>query len=694
MILVFVLLFFPGVLFAQDSVYTLQPVEITATRPINNFQSFEVLEEEEIQNFNPGISLEETFVKLPGVIISDRNNPSMGDRITIRGIGARSSFGVRGIKILVDNIPLTLPDGQSQTNNIDLFSSGRVEILKGPASSFYGNAAGGVINFQTEIPEENILNASPEIIFGSYDLQKYSLKLSGQYSSQSYLVSFNNLNYSGFREHSDRKTYNLNTVYRKDFSDQTSLTAVMNYFNSPYLLNPGSLDRKTLEQDRNSVREFNIRQGTGEKADQFQTGATLNYKNENFSLETTLYFVMRNLVNPIPGRIIKLNRNAGGFRSFFNKRFYLNEFELDFSGGIDVEYQNDLRKESDNNGLPDTKFQPDEIFTNLNYGDKLIDQEENVLGIGPFFSFKFLLNENLGLLAGLRYDYYTFEVDDPFTQNSGKRKMNQLSPSAGVFYKPGLSSRVFFNYSTSFLTPTTSELSNRPEAAGGFNPDLYPETIYQLELGTEYFLNEIQTSFSATAYFLNFSNLIIPYQIQNSEEVFFRNAGKAKNKGTEIMIKTYFFNNLRTTLSYTIMDFIFKDYLVEYENNTYQLKGNKVPGVPQQIFFFQVDYLNDEGLRAKIKLNLVDEYFANDFNGTPPGSESPIENFINKSYFKTDLRLGYNFSFNFIDSEIFFGINNLFDINYSGSVVPNAFGQRYFEPAPGRSWYGGLQIIY
>ncbi|MGE5811329.1 MAG: TonB-dependent receptor plug domain-containing protein, partial [Ignavibacteria bacterium] len=151
MYIVFLLFCLSGLLKAQDTVFTFQPVEIIASRPVNNFQSFSVLSAKEFKNAE-GLSLVKSFSKVPGLIINDRNNPSLGDKISIRGIGARSSFGVRGIKILADDIPLTFADGQTQTNNIDLFSAGNAEILKGPASSFYGNSAGGVINFQSELP--------------------------------------------------------------------------------------------------------------------------------------------------------------------------------------------------------------------------------------------------------------------------------------------------------------------------------------------------------------------------------------------------------------------------------------------------------------------------------------------------------------------------------------------------------------
>ncbi len=690
------LLLFSLLSYPQDSVYIMQPIEVTAIRPVFELQSFEHFKKKEIQNLSPGLSLKENFSKAPGVFISDRNNPSLGDKISIRGIGSRSSFGVRGIKILVDDIPLTLPDGQSQTNNIDLLSTGNVEILKGPASSNYGNAAGGVINFQTEFPTNKIINISPQIIFGSYNLQSYSLKLSGRYNSNSYLISFNNINYDGFRKHSEMKSYHLNTVYRNYFSHNLNLTAVINYFDSPYLLNPGSLSREMLEQNRNTTREFNIQQGTGEKANQFQSGLTLDYANDNFNIKATIYFLTRDLINPIPVRIIILNRKAGGFRSIANKNFNYENLSFDLSAGMDIEFQNDLRKEYENNGLTDLN-NADDIFENLNYGNKLIDQKENVSGIGPFISAKFILNEILGLLAGIRYDQYTFKVNDSYSGNSGSRLMKQFSPSAGMFYKPTDKSKIFINYSTSFQTPTTSEFSNRPDAEGGFNSNLNPERIYQFELGSEFldlFSLKREITVRLSLYYLNFSNLIIPYQVQNSEEVFFRNAGKAENKGAEISVELYPLQNIQTTLSYSLMDFIFNDYLVEYDNNMYQLNGYKVPGVPQQSFFFETKYLNETGFEGSVKLNWVDEYFTNDFNGTPPGSSISSNNYLNNSYLKTDLKVIYNLSLDYFNTDIFIGVNNLFDIKYNGSVVPNAFGERYFEPAPGRTWYAGFRIDY
>jgi iron complex outermembrane receptor protein len=684
---------FSAFLRAQDSVYTIQPVEIISTRPVNDFQSYYMLKKEGFENME-ALSFEKFFSKVPGLIINDRNNPSLGDKISIRGIGTRSSFGVRGIKILADNIPLTFPDGQSQTNNIDLYSTGRIEILKGPVSSFYGNSAGGILKFQSELSKPGFINITPELIIGSFNFRKYSIKASGTYDNNSYLISFNNLNYNGLRPHSSRKLYILNSIYKYHFSDHLLINLVLNYFNSPYLLNPGSLDKTALENDRNSVREFNKQQGTGEKTAQFQSGATVYFSESDFNLEATIYFIKRNVLNPIPGRIIDLKRISGGFRSAAMKKINIDNLSLEFNAGADVELQNDLRNEFENTGLISTDLEPEEIFENLRYGNKLIDQEENVLGTAPFFSVQMVLDRRLGFLSGVRYDNYTFKVEDSYLNNSGRRNMSRVSPSLGLFFKPAVNLKIYFNYSTAFQTPTASELSNRPDAEGGFNPQLNPETIYQLELGSDYLLGKWNTSLSASIYYLNFSDLIIPYQVQNSEETYFRNAGKAENKGAEINIESFISKKIRTVLSYSLMNFKYIDYTVQRENDLFQLGGNKVPGIPMQNIYFQVEYLNQNGISGIINFSWLDEYYTNDFNGAPPGSSLSKSNFVNEDYMRVDFRTSYSLNFNFMEMIIFLGINNLFDKKYNGSVVPNAAGDRYFEPAPGRSWYAGLRIEY
>jgi iron complex outermembrane recepter protein len=173
----------------------------------------------------PGKSLEELLFNIPGVNVNNRFNPSLGDRINIRGIGSRASFGVRGIKIILDNIPLTMPDGQTQLNNIDFGSTGSIEIIRGPSSSLYGNASGGVINIRTEKPKtpldsfkKSSFSLQPKFLTGAYGFQKFDGKLSGVVKDYSYLLNFSKFNSDGYREHSNMSSFSVNSVMGYDFS--------------------------------------------------------------------------------------------------------------------------------------------------------------------------------------------------------------------------------------------------------------------------------------------------------------------------------------------------------------------------------------------------------------------------------------------------------------------------------------------
>ena len=238
--------------------YRLKPVVVTATRGERLLHrvpyALDVLGQRELQRGEVGLSLDEGLRSLPGVVVNNRYNLSQGDRITIRGVGSRTSFGVRGIKIILDGVPLTMPDGQSQLNNLDLGSAGRIEVVRGPSSSLYGNAAGGLITIQSESPPDTPVQIQPQFVAGSYDLRKWQAKVSGEIERQSYFVNVSHLGLAGHREHSDATSVSLNAVGRREVSQHTSLAVVLNYFDAPYLLNPSSLSKAEAETSPTTTR--------------------------------------------------------------------------------------------------------------------------------------------------------------------------------------------------------------------------------------------------------------------------------------------------------------------------------------------------------------------------------------------------------------------------------------------------------
>lgn len=649
-----------------------------------------------------GRSLDELLFTVPGVIVDNRFNPSLGDKINIRGVGSRTSFGVRGIKIMLDNIPLTMPDGQSQLNNIDFSSVGTVEIIRGPSSSLYGNAAGGVINIKTEQAFHSPFSFQPKFLLGAFGLRKYESKFSGVIGGYSYIINLSKLNSDGYREHSSLSTYAANSVLGYEISPKINLKLIFNYYYSPYALNPGSLNKHDAETNPTMARDFVKQQGGGQKTTQWQSGLSLTFLSSPQSrLESSVYFVSRDLLNPIPGRIIDLQRNAAGIRTIYNHSFSIEDVNLNLSLGTDIETQFDDRKEFVNLGLPDEFFNtydPLNIFDNIRFGDKLLDQAEDVIGAGPFFQSELSISA-FTFLLGLRFDSYRFSVDDRFfddgSDDSGKKIMKKLSPAAGINYRINNLTKLFFNYSTAYQTPTTVELSNRPDGLGGFNPDLLPEEIYSFELGFLRYALFNYLNINASVFYMSMTNMLIPYQVPGSEEIFYDNAGKAENKGFELMIEIFPFRNFSTSISYSGYDFIFKDYVVETDGDQLmQHSGNKVPGIPAHRISAVINYRSAAGLFWTLKFVWEDKYLTNDFNGPPPNTTFPQSDFINGSYFKTDLRLGYLFEFVLTNAEVFLGINNIFNERYNSSIVPNAIAFRYFEPAPERNWYTGIKMFF
>ncbi|MCI0699003.1 TonB-dependent receptor [candidate division KSB1 bacterium] len=689
--------------------YSLEPIVVTATRqerPIDRVPyAIDLIERKEIQRGEAGLSLDEVLRAVPGVAVNNRFNFSQGDQISIRGVGSRAPFGVRGIKIILDGIPLTMPDGQSQLNNLDLGSVGKIEVLRGPSSSLHGNAAGGLINIQTEPAPTIFFLLAPQFIAGADGLRKWQGKVSGKIGRHAYLVNVNKLELEGYREHSAANSASVNAVSRHDISKHLRLAAVFNYFDAPHLLNPSSLSKPDAVTSPASARFFVKQQGAGKQTRQGQGGITVQYDDGEFrQYEATFYGLSRSLLNPIPGRIIELDRISGGIRAVFSQRRQFDRTLLRWTLGTDFEVQDDARLEFENLGIPNDqvgRVEESSIFDLLQYGPRLLDQKEEVVGIGPFAELEFAPDPQWRLTLGGRYDRYKFKVNDRLIEDgiddSGARSMDKFSPMLGLTYHPHHFITFYGNYSTAFQTPTTTELSNRPTGEGGLNAALRPERITGFELGLKGIWPARHFNCDLSFYMIQIADMLIPYQIQNqqSEEIFFRNAGKAENKGLEVKLAWVPAKGWRADLAYTLMNSVFKDFLVEASpDKLVQLAGNAVPGAPPHRLFAGLVYEHAAGAYAEINLQWVDQFFANDFNGPSPGSNKPVQDFINDAHLTVDLRLGFQRPFNKIGIEIFLGSNNIFNERYNGSIVPNAAGDRFFEPAAGRSWYIGARAPF
>src|SRR5438132_3081482 len=392
-------------------VYTLPPVVVSVTRtnpPINQIpQSVSLLGKQEISRARPPWGLDEALATVPGVYAANRYNFSLDQRISIRGFGARSQFAVRGIKVLVDGIPQTLPDGQGQLTNLELGAADRIEVLRGPASALFGNATGGVISIWTDPTPPQAVRQDLRVLFGTFDrdLQrnwsKWQSSTVFRVGSGSGLVTVSRLDYTGQRQHSAADFRNLNSRWHFPLAEGWSLAATADVGWDPRADNPGALTAAEMGRNPDAAAPRNLALVAGKDVTQGQAGATLQRRFAAGGEATlTLFGVIRSLRNPTTFAYIDLDRLAYGIRGSVSRPMPLGRLDHRLTAGIDVQRQRDDRLNFRNNA-----GRPDSTVRNL-------DQLERVTEVGPFVQSALQVTPHVSLTTGLRYDWVNFQADD------------------------------------------------------------------------------------------------------------------------------------------------------------------------------------------------------------------------------------------------------------------------------------------
>ncbi len=687
------LLWIAPVLAQSDSVrYAFPTTIVNATRSarpaVDLPYALSVVDADTLGAPRPATSLEEVLRRVPGISVDNRHNLSQGDRISVRGLGVRAAFGVRGMKVVLDGIPLTTADGQTQLNNLDIGSIGRIEILRGPSSALYGNASGGLLSISTRQPADAALRLTTHLMMGSDGLGRLRVQAAGRGAAHRYYIGMHALQSDGYRQHAYGQMRGLSALVHHQVGERMELGLLLNAHDAPYLFNPSSLDRATANAAPSSARSYVVSQGASKKVRQTQGGFSLRYQHDSGDLsQLVLYGLGRELHNPIPGRIVELGRSGGGLRYVRSGRWN----HLRYTGGFDADWQRDQRDEFGNGGLADGdvgQMKDGDVFARIQYGARKLDQLEQVRSAGPFLSLDFALGRAWTVSASGRYDRYAFSARDRFLEDgddSGTRTLGQFSPFVGARYRPHPLLALYANVATAFQTPTTTELSNRADGLGGFNPALDPERIRSVEGGLRARHPRWPVDVELAFYQLDIRDMLISFQVDNSasEEVYFRNAGRTRNRGIELALSATPSAHLDLLLAYTYSRYRFVDYLLD----GVQLADNQVPGQPPHRAFLSVQTYPLRSAFFGVEFEWVSEYFANDYNGPPPDSDAARADFISEGYGRVDLRLGWRRG----AARLFVGMDNALDAAYSGSIVANAFGNRFFEPAAGRSLYAGFE---
>ena len=656
--------------------YELEPLVVEVTRSDQELAHVplpvSLVGEREIQFARRQVTPVEALQGIPGVFVQNRHNFSLsgGVRLNLR---SPPRFGMRGLQLIQDGVPLTMADGTTQPTNLEMGSAGRIQVIRGPSSVLYGNAAGGVISVQTEIPSDRPLLVTPEVQIGEYGYDRQQVKAEGSHAGLGYVANFSRMTTDGFRRHSEAELRRMNLVVRASASEETEVTGVFNLFHMPFGQNSSSLTLEDARQSPRSTRDLAYDQGWGETATQGQGGVTVEHDfGGGHALSTTGWGMWRNVWNPIPFRIIDVGRVGAGARSEYRGEGELGSWTAEWVTGVDVSYQSDDRNEFGNAGVPPGGDETEE-------GDLRVDQQERVLSTGPFAQLTVSPRPEWHLTAGVRYDYFDFDATDRFLADgdqSGGRTLDAVSPTAGVTWEPVGWINVYANFATAYETPTTVELSNRPSGEGGFNRDLEPEDLRSVEVGLRGRISPWKLRYEVAGYRATLENAFVAFEGAD-EQTFFRNTGESSRDGIELLLEWRPVPRVRTRLTYTYQDFVFERFQVGDDD----FAGNREPGAPPHQLFAEVTHQSAFGLLSSVSLRWVDAY--------PVNNENTVSNW---AYTVVDLRFGLDRRWSGQQFRPFFGVDNVFDGRYNASTWPNAFGDRYFEPGPDRAFYAGLSV--
>lgn len=659
----------------------LAPTTVTVVRTTLDLReapyAIGVATRDQIQRGKPGLALDEALAGIAGVQVDNRFNYALGERISIRGFGARAQFGVRGVRVILDGIPMTLADGQTSLNNVDVAEVSRAEVVRGPASAIHGNAAGGVIQLETDGPFEVSAgrHGAVRTEFGEHGLVRTQLGATTRAGATDVALTASRLRYDGYRAWNEAQNDRVRLRATSAFGDK-ELGVNVNWVDYD-AQNPGGLSRAILDTNRRVAFTNNLRFQTGERGDQGQLGVTWRQPIRGAQLDLSAHGLLRDVDNPIPQRIVVIDRMAGGARASLSGAPPMGAGWLRLTGGAEWQVQRDDRLN----------------FVSLDgvRGADTLDQLERVDNLATFAQAHVRVLPRLAFLAGARYDRIRFEAEDRLIgtgnpDDSGERTMSAVSPSIGVTIAATSLLDVYSNFSTSFETPTTSELANQESGAGGLNPTLDPQRTRSVEIGVNGRVSwsALAGSYQVAAYRARVSDALIPFEIASLPgRQYFRNAGSTKHRGVETALSLVLPRDLSLRASFTHTDARFDEYAVTSGGTTTVFNDNRVPGVAMN--------------RADATLSFQPRNVFIDWE-TRASSSIPVNDANTESspsYVIHGVRLGAReIGAGTVRFAPHIGIMNLFDADYDTSVVVNAFGGRFYEPGPPRSIYGGVEIRF
>jgi len=644
--------------------------------------SINLINKSQIQNGQARDNLSEPLNRVPGIFALNRQNYAQDLQISSRGFGANSTFGTRGIKIFVDNIPATVADGQGQTSHIDLPSTERIEVMRGPYSVLYGNSSGGVISVFTQDGGPNN-EIEPYFELGSYSQRKEGVKASGIYHNTNYLLDVGDFHTNGYRVHSAADRFNANSKLKFKMGSDTSISFIANNVNLT-AQDPLGLTSSQLAANPQQAGINAISQNTNKSVLQSQTGATIDKRLDSANnLVFTPYYGQRHVTQFLAATnngVIDLKRNFYGVDSKWIHKSQMLEMPFTLVGGVDINENDDHRQTyQNNNGTQGALGQ------NYRMSAKNFDQ---------YVHLDWRLLERLSLNMGARNSATTLSSisNSPALNNtsSGSHVYQALTNMVSLQYYLTELSNVYVSYGSSFDTPTLNQVTYN-SSFDGSNFGLSAATTKQIEFG---FKSKVSKSAQVNLAFFNANTTNdIVVGASSFGRTAFTNAPKTNRQGMELGSQFKLPYHLEVNLAYTWLSATVKEsYSYTYQaagipkTTNVVLSGNRIPGVPNQGLFSEVLWVKpNKSMEAAIEARVNGPMAVNDINSPSMASGYAVMNI--RGVLRQEVAGGLSFS-------QFFRINNVLDRSYVGSVIVNQASSQFYESAPGRNWMIGGNVSY
>ena len=644
--------------------------------------SINVVNRNQIQNGQAMDNLAEPLNRVPGIFALNRQNYAQDLQISSRGFGANSTFGTRGIKIFVDNIPGTVADGQGQISHIDLPSTERIEVMRGPYSVLYGNSSGGVISIFTQDGGPN-KGVEPYFEVGSYSQRKAGVKASGIYRDTNYLLDVGDFHTNGYREHSVADRFNANSKLKFKMGGDTIVTFIANNVNLS-AQDPLGLTSSQLAANPKQAGNSAISQNTRKSVLQSQTGATIDTRvDQENQLLFTPYYGQRHVTQFLAAQsngVIDLQRNFYGMDSKWVHKSQMLEMPFTLVGGVDMNENDDQRMTYQNNGGVQGA-----LGQNYRMSAKNFDQYSHL---------DWRLLERLSLNMGARNSTTTLSSisNSPALSNtsSGSNTYQALTSMMSLQYFLTELSNVYVSYGSSFDTPTLNQVTYNSNFSSS-NFGLSAATTKQLEVG---FKSKVSKSaqVNVALFNANTTNDIV-VGASSFGRTAFTNAPKTNRQGMELGSQFKLPYDFEMNLAYTWLNATVKEaYSYTYQatgiptTTNVVLSGNRIPGVPNQGLFSELLWVKpNKSMEAAVEARVNGSMAVNDINSLSMANGYAVMNI--RGVLRQELSGGWS-------SSQFFRVNNILDRSYVGSVIVNQASSQFYEAAPGRNWIIGGNASY